>query len=46
MSLSEMPTNSEDAIAAALLASKVYGRRSSEARIAWDIVEEMDEARR
>ena len=41
-----MPVNAEEAIAAALLASRVYGRSSSEAKYAWDLVEEFDEARR
>jgi hypothetical protein len=44
-SLSPMPSNAEEAIAAALLASRVYGRSSSEAKYAWDLVEEFDEAR-
>ena len=45
-SLSPMPDNAEEAIAAALLASRVYGGSSSEAKYAWDLVEEFDEARR
>lgn len=34
--------DSSDAVAAALAASKKFGATSSEARVAWDIVEEMD----
>lgn len=34
--------DSSDAVKAALEASKKYGATSKEARVAWDIVEEMD----
>jgi len=42
--LTGMPTTSEEAVQAALLASRVYGRSSKEARLAWELVEEMDQA--
>lgn len=40
----DLPTDVESAIAAALLSSKIYGKTSSEARMAWELVEEMDSA--
>lgn len=40
--LSKKPTNVEEAIEQATLASQVYGKHSVDARMAWELVEEMD----
>ena len=39
-------TDTSDAVKNALEASRLYGKTSAEARMAWDIVEEMDAANR
>lgn len=39
-------TDTSDAVKNALAASRLYGKQSPEARMAWDIVEEMDSANR
>lgn len=38
----EPPKTVEEAIKAASLASEIYGKHSTEARLAWELVEEMD----
>ena len=38
--------DTSDAVKNALEASRVYGKTSAEARMAWDIVEELDAANR
>lgn len=42
LSMSSSRVDSSEAVKAALEASKKYGATSPEARVAWDIVEEMD----
>ena len=39
-------TDTSDAVKKALEASRVYGKTSVEARMAWELVEEMDAANR
>ena len=45
-SINDAPQTLEEAIEAAMLAKKVYGATSAEARMAFEIVEEMDAASR
>ena len=40
------PKTLEEAISAAMLASKVYGKTSVESRMAWEVVEEMEASNR